>query len=66
MSLTLTQEQQLSSALHWIINQSSLHNSTVSDALNAIVIFIDSDIRSQAGTVYTTPAFIGRQDNSGK
>lgn len=66
MSLTLSQEQQISSALHWWINQgNALHNDSKMNSINSIIAFVDKDIRNQSGTVYSTPSGIGALDNKG-
>lgn len=63
MSLTLTQEQTVSSVLHFMLNETDHHDSFISNSVLAILNVIDADIVTQSGTVYSQPSGPGILDN---
>lgn len=64
MALTLTQEQTVSSVLHFMLNETDHHDRATSDPILAILNVIDADIVSQSGTVYSQPSCAGCLDNT--
>lgn len=64
MSLTLQQEQTVSSLLHYILNSTEHHDGFMANSILAIVQVIDADIVSQSGTVYNQPSGPGTLDGT--
>ncbi|HEX9504274.1 MAG TPA: hypothetical protein VF974_08240 [Patescibacteria group bacterium] len=63
MALTLTQEQQISSLLHYIINQTEHHNDFMTNSISNFLSILDADIVSQSGMVCSIPSAPGSLDN---